>query len=178
MRWGLIGASTIAAEHVIVALRAAGQAVAALHSGSAGRARDYAAAHGIPVVQDRLADLLADPGIGAVYISSTNEKHRDQALAALAAGKHVLCEKPLAMTVTEAVAMVRAAEAAGLVFATNHHLRCSGSHRAVRALIASGRISSVPSATGTGPKGARPPATGIRLTSPMNPVVKSVFGCR
>lgn len=143
MRWGLIGASTIAAEHVIVALRAAGQAVAALHSGSAGRARDYAAAHGIPVVQDRLADLLADPGIGAVYISSTNEKHRDQALAALAAGKHVLCEKPLAMTVTEAVAMVRAAEAAGLVFATNHHLRCSGSHRAVRALIASGRIGRV-----------------------------------
>ena len=143
MRWGLIGASTIAAEHVIGALRASGQEVAALHSGSVVRARDYAARHAIPAIHDRLPDLLADATLGAVYISSTNEKHRDQALAAIAAGKHVLCEKPLAMTVTEAAGMVRAAEAAGVVFATNHHLRCSGSHRAVRDLIASGRIGRV-----------------------------------
>ncbi|WP_103256581.1 Gfo/Idh/MocA family protein [Tabrizicola aquatica] len=143
MRWGLIGASTIAAEHVIGALRAAGQEVAALHSGDPTRARDYAATHAIPAVHDRLDDLLADPMLAAVYISSTNEKHRDQALAAIAAGKHVLCEKPLAMTVAEAAAMVRAAESAGLVFATNHHLRCSGSHRAVRDLIRAGRIGRV-----------------------------------
>ncbi|MFC3087073.1 Gfo/Idh/MocA family protein [Tabrizicola soli] len=143
MRWGLVGASTIAAEHVIGALRAAGQQVSALHSGNPAHARDYAAAQGIAAVHDRLEDLLADPGIGAVYISSTNEKHRDQALAAVAAGKHVLCEKPLAMTVAEAAGMVRAAEAAGLVFATNHHLRCSGSHRAVRDLIRAGRIGRV-----------------------------------
>ena len=143
MRWGLVGASTIAAEHVIGALRAAGQEVAALHSGNPAHARDYATAQGIAAVHDRLEDLLADPGIGAVYISSTNEKHRAQALAAVASGKHVLCEKPLAMTVADAARMVRAAEVAGVVFATNHHLRCSGSHRAVRDVIRAGRLGRV-----------------------------------
>jgi 1,5-anhydro-D-fructose reductase (1,5-anhydro-D-mannitol-forming) len=143
MRWGLIGASTIAEQHMIGALRANGCEVAAVMSTSAARAREFADRHGIARSGSDLAALLASPDIEAVYISSTNEKHRPQALAAIAAGKHVLCEKPLAMTVAEAAGMVRAAEDAGLVFATNHHLRCSGSHRAVRDLIASGRIGRV-----------------------------------
>ncbi len=143
MRWGLIGASTIAEQHLIGALRANGCEVAAVMSTGAARAQEIADRHGIARSGSDLAALLASPDIDAVYISSTNEKHRAQALAAIAAGKHVLCEKPLAMTVAEAVDMVRAAEAAGVVFATNHHLRCSGSHRAVRALIASGRIGRV-----------------------------------
>lgn len=143
MRWGLIGASTIAEQHMIGAIRATGGEVAAVVSTSASRARDYAGKHDIPVAGNQLSLVLEDASIRAVYISSTNEKHFSQALAAIAAGKHVLCEKPLAMTVPEAVRMVRAAETAGLVFATNHHLRCSGSHRAVRDLIASGRIGRV-----------------------------------
>lgn len=140
MRWGLIGASTIADQHMIGALRAAGCDVASLYSTSQGHARVFAERHGIASSTSHLPDLLSDRGIEAVYISSTNEKHRAQALAAIAAGKHVLCEKPLAMSVAEAAEMIRAAEAAGVVFATNHHLRCSGSHRAVRELIRSGRI--------------------------------------
>jgi 1,5-anhydro-D-fructose reductase (1,5-anhydro-D-mannitol-forming) len=143
MRWGLIGASTIAEEHVIGALRAAGEEIASVQSGSPARARDYAAKHGIPAFHTGLEALLADPTIKAVYISSTNEKHFPQAMASIAAGKHVLCEKPLGMTVAEAREMVAAAKAARLTFATNHHLRCSGSHRAVRDLIASGRIGRV-----------------------------------
>ena len=143
MRWGLIGASTIAEQHMIGAIRATGGTVAAVVSTSSVRAQDYAMQHGIPIFGTDLAAMLADPGIGAVYISSTNEKHHAQALAAIAAGKHVLCEKPLAMTVAEASDMVRRAEAAGVVFATNHHLRCSGSHRAVRGLIAAGRVGRV-----------------------------------
>jgi 1,5-anhydro-D-fructose reductase (1,5-anhydro-D-mannitol-forming) len=143
MRWALVGASTIAAEHMIGALRAAGQDVAAVVSTSAARATAFAKDHAIPTASDQLHSVLADPGIGAVYISSTNEKHPSQALAAIAAGKHVLCEKPLAMTVPEAVQMVRAAHAAGVVFATNHHLRCSGSHRTLRDLIRAGRIGRV-----------------------------------
>ena len=62
---------------------------------------------------------------------------------AIAASKHVLCEKPLAMTPAEAAEMVRAAEAAGVVFATNHHLRNAGAHLAIRDLIATGRIGRV-----------------------------------
>lgn len=143
MRWGLIGASTIAEQHMIGALRAAGQDVGAVVSTTKARAVDFAARNGIAVAGDDLAALLADPAIGAVYISSTNEKHHAQALAALAAGKLVLCEKPLAMTVAEAAEMVRAAKMAGCTFATNHHLRCSGSHRTIRDLIARGRIGRV-----------------------------------
>ena len=138
MRWALVGASTIAAEHMLRAMRRQGP-VDWVVSGDALRGRDYAAAHGIGRATGDLGGALADPGIEAVYISSTNEKHRDQALAAIAAGKHVICEKPLAMTVADAVGMVDAAREAGLVFATNHHLRCSGSHRTVRRLVAEGR---------------------------------------
>jgi 1,5-anhydro-D-fructose reductase (1,5-anhydro-D-mannitol-forming) len=143
MRWGLIGASTIAAEYMIGALRAEGHEIAVVHSATADRARSFAAAQGIDGATSDLAALLATPGLEAVYISSTNEKHHAQALAAIAAGKHVLCEKPLAMTLEEAQAMVEAAGAAGVVFATNHHLRCSGSHRTIRDLIAAGRIGRV-----------------------------------
>ena len=144
MDWGLIGASTIASEHVIGAIRAqAGHSVRAVLSSDRARGADYAARHGIPESVTDLDALLRDPEIGAVYISTTNEKHHPQAMAAIAAGKHVLCEKPLAMTLPQAVEMVRAAEAAGLVLATNHHLRNAGSHLAVRELIASGRIGQV-----------------------------------
>jgi 1,5-anhydro-D-fructose reductase (1,5-anhydro-D-mannitol-forming) len=87
--------------------------------------------------------MLADATIDAVYISSTNEKHKAQALAAIAADKHVICEKPLAMTVADAREMVAAAAARGVVFATNHHLRNAGSHMAIREAVASGRIGKV-----------------------------------
>lgn len=143
MRWALVGASTIAAEHVLGALRGADQDVAVVQSTTTLRAAEFAKAHGIAGFGSDLEAILSDDGIGAVYISSTNEKHHAQALAAIAARKHVLCEKPLAMTVDQAAAMVAAADARGVVFATNHHLRCSGSHRAVRGLIAGGRIGRV-----------------------------------
>jgi 1,5-anhydro-D-fructose reductase (1,5-anhydro-D-mannitol-forming) len=142
MRWGLIGASNIAASCMMDAFRANGGEIVSVLSSSADRARTYADEHGIP---DGLTDLDALLGgdIDAVYISTTNEKHFAQAMAAIAAGKHVLCEKPLAMTVADAVTMVRAARDAGLVFGTNHHLRNAGSHIAIRDLIASGRIGDV-----------------------------------
>lgn len=143
MRWALVGASTIAAEHMIGALRAAGQDLAVVQSATLPRATEFARAHGIPDATTQLDAVCADPQIQAVYISSTNEKHHGQAMAAIAAGKHVLCEKPLAMMLDEAAEMVRAAKAAGVTFATNHHLRCSGSHRAIRDLIAQGRIGRV-----------------------------------
>jgi 1,5-anhydro-D-fructose reductase (1,5-anhydro-D-mannitol-forming) len=143
MRWGLIGASTIAAEQMIVALRGSGQDLVAVVSTSAARADEFAGTHAIPVGTADLGAMLADATIEAVYISSTNEKHHGQALAAIAAGKHVLCEKPLALTVAEAAEMVKAARRAGRVFATNHHLRCSGSHRTIRNLIRGGRVGRV-----------------------------------
>ena len=144
MNWALIGASRIASQYMIDALRAQpGGAVDWVISGSADHAADFAARHSIANSSTRMADALADPGVDAVYISSTNEKHHAQAMAAIAAGKHVLCEKPLAMTVADARAMVVAAQTAGVVFATNHHLRCSGSHQTLRDLIRAGHIGRV-----------------------------------
>lgn len=143
MRWALVGASTIAAQHILSSLRGAGQDVRVVQSTTPERAKQFAAEMGIPAHSADLAQILQTGGIDAVYISSTNEKHHAQAMAAIAAGKHVLCEKPLAMTVREAGEMVATAKSKGVVFATNHHLRCSGSHRTVKGLIASGRIGRV-----------------------------------
>lgn len=140
VRWAIIGASTIAKEWVIGAIRAEGGEVVSVMSSNAGRGRDYAAANGISASTTDLSALLAEPGIDAVYISTTNELHRDQAIAAARAGKHVLCEKPLALSTDDARAMAAAASEAGVVLATNHHLRNSATHTAIRDAIASGRI--------------------------------------
>ncbi|MFT5869902.1 MAG: 1,5-anhydro-D-fructose reductase (1,5-anhydro-D-mannitol-forming) [Paracoccaceae bacterium] len=144
MNWGLIGASTIAAQHMIGAIRAqAGCDVVSVLSSSVERGQAYAAEHGIATATTDLDALVTDPNIDAVYISTTNEKHKSEALTAIAAGKHVMCEKPLALNVADAVEMVRAADKAGVVFATNHHLRNAGSHLAIKDLIDAGRIGTV-----------------------------------
>lgn len=143
MNWGLIGASTIASEHVIGAIRAHDGDIVNVLSGDEHRGARYAERHAIPASTTDLEALLATPALDAVYVSTTNDKHYPQAMAAIAAGKHVLCEKPLAMTAAEAAEMVRAAAGKGVVFATNHHLRNAGAHLAIRALIADGRIGRV-----------------------------------
>ena len=141
VRWGFIGASTIAREHVLNAVRAHGEGdVVSVMSSDAERGRSFAAANGIARSTTSLHDLVSAPDIDAVYISTTNELHRAQTLAAAGAGKHVLCEKPLALSTSEAREMVRACRAAGVVVGTNHHLRNAGAHRAMREAIRAGRI--------------------------------------
>lgn len=139
-KWGLIGASTIAKEWVIGAIRATGGEVVSVMSTSAERGKAYAESQGIAKAVTSLEEIVNDPNVDAVYISTTNELHRDQALAAARAGKHILCEKPLAMSLADAHAMVQAAKDAGVVMATNHHLRNAATHRAMRDAIKAGRI--------------------------------------
>jgi len=138
VRWAIAGASTIAREWVIPAIRAAGGEVASLASSNEERARAYADANGIARFSTSLDAAMAD--IDAVYISTTNELHKPQTLAAAAAGKHVLCEKPLAMSLSDAREMVAATAASGVVMGTNHHLRNAATHRAMREAILAGRI--------------------------------------
>jgi 1,5-anhydro-D-fructose reductase (1,5-anhydro-D-mannitol-forming) len=140
IRWGLIGASTIAAEHMIGAISANGGDVVAVLSSDASRGRSYAQTHGIARSTTDLAALVEAPDIDAVYISTTNQRHRDQVFAAAAAGKHVLCEKPLALTLADARAMVAECKRQGVVMGTNHHLRNAATHRTMRDAIAEGRI--------------------------------------
>lgn len=139
LRWGLIGATFIARDWMIPAFRNTGGEIVSVLSSSPERAKDFASANGIPMGTTSLEELLAGD-IDAVYISTTNELHVPQAMAAIKAGKHVLCEKPLALEFASAKSMVNAAADAKLVFATNHHLRNAGTHRAMRQVIVEGRI--------------------------------------
>jgi 1,5-anhydro-D-fructose reductase (1,5-anhydro-D-mannitol-forming) len=141
LKWGLIGASTIGREWMVAAIGAQPDStVAVVASSSAERARRYADELGIPMAYSSVADLLAEPAIDAVYISTTNEWHEPHVLAAIAAGKHVLCEKPLALSLDSAQRMVEASTAAGVFLGTNHHLRNAATHRKIRELIQTGAI--------------------------------------
>jgi 1,5-anhydro-D-fructose reductase (1,5-anhydro-D-mannitol-forming) len=140
LRWGLVGASTIAAQHMIGAFRVNGGEVVAVMSANSDRAAKYAQEHRIPRSTTSLLKLVESDDIDAVYVSTTNELHRDQVFAAAKAGKHVLCEKPLALTLDDARAMVAECRARGVVMGTNHHLRNAATHRAMREAILQGRI--------------------------------------
>jgi 1,5-anhydro-D-fructose reductase (1,5-anhydro-D-mannitol-forming) len=138
VQWGLIGATVIGREWMIAAIRAAGGEIAAVMSTDAARGVAYAREFGIPLSVTSLQNLFAS-GVDAVYIATTNDRHRPETVAAAAAGIHVLCEKPLATTLADAQAMVSACEQAGVVLATNHHLRNAATHRAIRDLVKAGR---------------------------------------
>ena len=141
LKWGVIGASTIGREWMVPAINAQPDStVVALASSDPERGRRYADELGIPTVRSSLEELLADAAIDAVYISTTNEWHESQTLVAVAAGKHVLCEKPLALSLESAQRMVAAAAGAGVVMGTNHHLRNAATHRTIRELIRAGAI--------------------------------------
>ena len=141
LRWAFIGASDIAKTRMIKAIRSQPNSrVGAVFSSNADRAKAYAAENKIPKAYDSLKTLLDDPEIDVVYISTTNDLHRDQALAAATAGKHILCEKPLALSLEDAQQIVKAAQAANVVLGTNHHLRNAVTHRTLRKLIKEGAI--------------------------------------
>jgi len=141
IRWGFIGASLWASRYLIPAVRAQPDAVGVgVFSSSRERGEEFAASNGLERSYASLDELLADGGIDAVYISTTNDLHAEQTIAAAAAGKHVLCEKPLALTLADALRMREACAEAGVVFATDHHLRAAPTVAAMRELVAAGEI--------------------------------------
>jgi 1,5-anhydro-D-fructose reductase (1,5-anhydro-D-mannitol-forming) len=140
LRFALLGASDIAATRLVPALRRTGHEVVAVLSSSSERGRAYADANGIEDATTDLDAILARDDVDAVYVSTTNELHHAPTLAAAAAGKHVLCEKPLALTLEHAWEMVDACERAGVALATNHHLPAAGTHRAIARCVRNGAI--------------------------------------
>jgi 1,5-anhydro-D-fructose reductase (1,5-anhydro-D-mannitol-forming) len=143
LRWALVGASDIAATKVLPAIRAAGDTAVVVRSGSAEHAASWAAEHGVPDAVTDLGAALERDDVDAVYVSSVNAQHRAHVEAAAAAGKHVLAEKPLALTLEDARAMVAACESAGVVMATNHHLPASPTHRALKRAVRDGAVGDV-----------------------------------
>lgn len=145
LSWGLVGASNVAETRMVRALQAIGDRVVAVQSADAQRGSDFALRNRIARSTTSVDELL-DSGIDAVYVSSKNEFHHDHALRSLRAGKHVLCEKPLALNVADAEDLIDVAAAGSLVLATNHHLPGSPLHVAARRLVSEGRIGRVLSA--------------------------------
>jgi xylose dehydrogenase (NAD/NADP) len=118
LRWGILGAANIAKKKVIPAIQASQSGdLVAIASRSRERAEQFAQSTGIPTVLDNYAALLDYPEIDAVYIPLPNSEHHPWTIAAVEAGKHVLCEKPLALNAQQAAEMVAAAERAGVVLA-------------------------------------------------------------
>lgn len=139
--WGLVGAAWIAQAFMIPAMRANSDSEpVAVLSSDPSRGRSFAEENDIPRVHDSLEAMLADPAVDVIYVSTTNELHKPPTIAAAAAGKAVLCEKPLALTLSDAIEMVAACREAGVVFGTNHHMRNAPAHRTIRRLISEGAI--------------------------------------
>jgi xylose dehydrogenase (NAD/NADP) len=107
VRWGFIGAGYVASRAMAPAVHAAsGAELYAVASRDAARSAELEPT----VVHNSYSDLIDDPNVDAVYISLTNVQHKEWVLAALDAGKHVLCEKPLALNAEEVRIMLSAAE--------------------------------------------------------------------
>lgn len=139
MKWALIGASDIASSRVIPALKILGHEIYGVMSSDAVRATKYAHENGITHSSADLQEVLGWP-VDAVYISTTNELHAGQAIAAAQANKHILCEKPIAMDLGDAQRMIDEAKINKVVLAANHHIRTSGVHQKIREIVASGEL--------------------------------------
>jgi 1,5-anhydro-D-fructose reductase (1,5-anhydro-D-mannitol-forming) len=138
--FALVGLGNIA-ERVASSLEnATGARVVAVRSRDVDKARSFAARHGVPKAYSELEQVLADPAVDAVYLATPNSLHAEQALAALAAGKHVLVEKPMALRADDARAMVAAAAQRSLVLGVGFHLRFHPVHIEIRRMIAEGCI--------------------------------------
>lgn len=140
VRWGVIGSGGIARRRTIPEglLRAGNAELVAVYNRSSDvNARVADASGAVPA--ESIASLL-EWDIDAVYVASPPAAHREQVEACARAGKHVLCEKPLATSPADAEAMARACEQAGVRLGTALMMRFHAQHVAARELIAQGRL--------------------------------------
>ena len=140
MRLGLLSTANINRAILAGAAKTGRVDVVAVASRDAGRADAYAAEHGIGKAHGSYEALLADPDVDAVYISLPNGMHHEWTMHALAAGKHVLCEKPYTRHPHEAEEAFAAADAAGLVLAEAFMYRHHPQTATVARLVADGAI--------------------------------------
>ena len=140
VRWGIMGTANIAKKVVRAIDLADGAKVTAVASRSKDRAAEWAKAHDVPKCYGSYDALLEDPDIDAVYIPLPPSMHAEWTVKAARAGKHVLCEKPLAPTAADASEMVEACRAAGVQLMDGvmwvHHVRACE----IRNRLAAGEI--------------------------------------
>jgi len=137
--WGIIGA-TGWANHTFgpAILQAQDAELRAVLSSTQEKAETYCERHGVPRGYTNLDDFVSDDTIDAVWIASPNHLHASQAVECLAAGKHVLCEKPMATTVAECDAMMAAAERAGRLLSIGYHMRFHPVHQELQRKLREG----------------------------------------
>jgi predicted dehydrogenase len=141
LRIGTLGAARITPAALVRPVAATpGVELVAVAARDRGRAERFAAKHGIPRVHSSYEALLDDPEVDAVYNPLPNGLHCEWTLRALDAGKHVLCEKPLASNAAEARRMQQAAEKAGLVLAEAFHWRSHPLAERMREILDSGAL--------------------------------------
>ena len=141
LRWGILGAAKFARMHMGPAIHAAaGAELVALATSDPAKAAGFQAfAPGLRV-HDSYEALLADPGLDAVYIPLPNHLHLDWSLRAIAAGKHVLCEKPMTLRAEEFDRLIAARDASGLLVAEAYMIVHHPQWQKARDLIAAGEI--------------------------------------
>ena len=142
--WGIIGIGKLADIAIAPAIgKQPASHLAAVCSRDLDRARQFAERHHARAGYDDYGQMLNDPAVDVVYIASPNALHREHTLAAVDAGKHVLVEKPLALSVADGRVMVDAAAAAGVTLAVGFHLRHKATALAARETIRRGRLGRV-----------------------------------
>ena len=144
LRWGILSTADIARRKVVPGIRRAARCrITAIASRAEGRAGVVARELDIPRAHGSYEALLADPEVDAVYIPLPNHLHAEWTIAAARAGKHVLCEKPLAMSSGDAQRMVDACAEAGVRLMEAFMYRLHPSWVAFRELVRSGRLGEV-----------------------------------
>jgi predicted dehydrogenase len=144
LRIGLLGAARIAKNALMKPSRDVDEVtVSAVAARDPARAQAYAAKHAIARVHTSYDDLLADPEIDAVYNPLPNGLHAEWTLKALAAGKHVLCEKPFTSNAEEAREVAAAATASGLVVTEAFHYRYHPLAEKMRSIAHSGELGTI-----------------------------------
>jgi predicted dehydrogenase len=143
----VIGSGFIGTVH-IEALRRIGVRVTGLLGATPARGERRVAELGLPRAYASLEEVLADPAVAVVHVSSPNELHVQQAKAILAAGRHVVCEKPLALTSAESRELVALATQSGLVNAVNFNIRWYPLNQHVATMVGEGELGDVRLVTG------------------------------
>ena len=144
VRWGVLGAANIALQKVIPAMQhSAHTPVVAIASRNLAKAQAAAKLLGIARAYGSYDELLADPDVEAIYNPLPNHLHVPWTIRAAEAGKHVLCEKPLALTADEARTLLDVRDRAGVQIAEAFMVRAHPQWAAVRELVAEGRIGEV-----------------------------------
>jgi 1,5-anhydro-D-fructose reductase (1,5-anhydro-D-mannitol-forming) len=141
VRWGIVGLGWVAADFVAPAMvkNASSRLVACLGS-SLDKGHVFAERFGVERVHGDIGALMHDPEVDAVYIALPNAMHHAAVLAAAGGKKHVLCEKPFALSVAHAREMVAACRDAGVILRIGHQLRLDTAVGRAREIVRSGRL--------------------------------------